>query len=494
MRIVTIRDRKGQGDLALYVRLRNVSVEYWDFVTGAWVPTEVANSRVYLTEYPDSSTVESRYQNSILLPPADLTIEYVRSFDGLVIGEETIDGGAVAGSGTGQNVVTVTALEGTTPVPNVLVQAWRGGVVVAAALTNVNGEAGLGLDTGAVEFVLTRASWGVFPTTTYTVIAGPQTLTVLGTASPPSPSVVPAFAVPIQVADAATRLLAGFSTIELSCSDDLGGTWRNLTAPTALAPSIASASTDATYRVGGLSVGFKVDGVTYTTTFDPLLPDLTPSQVAQAFNVTYPGIASAVGSTVVLTGPTVGSGETLEITSATASALGFRAGQVAYGAAQHIAIAPDTLLYSFVDPHGTSARRYRWRFSDNGGDPISPYMPYVYGSKQLTGVLISFGTARFAGSDGMSSPGQIIVANMTLYAQGMLLPGTSKAYAADEQGFVAIPLVQGATVRIAVDGTYLVRDIVVPSTPSFDIMQALTDAPDAYSVQTVPPLLTRRSL
>jgi hypothetical protein len=241
-------------------------------------------------------------------------------------------------------------------------------------------------------------------------------------------------------------------------------------------------------------VGFKVDGIEYTTTFDPLLPDLTPGQVAQAFNVTFPGIASAVGQKVVLTGPTTGSGETLEITSATAASLGFRAGQVAYGAAQHIAIAPDVLLYSFVDPLGTPARRYRWRFSDNGGSPISAYMPYVYGTQQLAGVLISFGTARFAGSDGMTSPGTIVVANMTLYAQGMLLPGTSKAYKADAQGFLAIPLVQGAVVRVAVDGTYLVRDITVPSTPSFDIMAALAAAPDQYAVQTVPPLLTRRSL
>jgi hypothetical protein len=63
-------------------------------------------------------------------------------------------------------------------------------------------------------------------------------------------------------------------------------------------------------------------------------------------------------------------------------------------------------------------------------------------------------------------------------------------------GFLAIPLTVGQTVRVAIDGTAVVREFVVPGPPNslFDLLQAIATANDPFTVQVPPPFLTRRSL
>lgn len=85
----TVRDTKGQGNSAVYARIRDVSGNFWNFITLAWVTPEVANCRIFLTEYADSDTLQSRYQAPLTPPAGDVIVEYVRLATFLVIAEES---------------------------------------------------------------------------------------------------------------------------------------------------------------------------------------------------------------------------------------------------------------------------------------------------------------------------------------------------------------------------------------------------------------------
>lgn len=399
--IATIRDRKGQGDGAIFIRLRNSSTEYWNFQTQQWGLEETSACRQFLIEYPDSSTVESRYQielPSSVLPAGLFIVEYVHISDASVIGEEEYTNTPPI-VGPGSNQVTVTATDGAgVPQLGVLVQAWKNGVLQVGVLTDAAGQVVIGLAAGPVTLVLTKTSWGAFPQHTMTVVAGSQSVTIQGTANPPGVPTPIAYGVLIPVGDVSARLQMGFSVIEMQSSDNESASWEPLTAPVATA--------------------------------------------------------------------------TLQA---------------------HIQLMPGVYAYSFLDPLGTSVRRYRWRYSANGAAPFSPFFPWVYGNRRVSSSSISIGTMRFVGVDGMISTGTIIISSIGPLTNGTVMADT-KTVTSDENGLLVSSFVRGSTVRIAIEGSSIVRNITIPDLDTFDIMQALADAPDMFTVQTVQPLLTRRSL
>jgi hypothetical protein len=232
-----------------------------------------------------------------------------------------------------------------------------------------------------------------------TVVPGPQSVAIQGTATPPGVILPTGYGLLITVGDVDARLLMGYSTIEVWSTDDEGAHWVALTAPVATA--------------------------------------------------------------------------TLQ---------------------SHIPLMPATYVYSFLDPQGTPTRRYRWRYSANGAAPLSPYFKWVYGTQRIATVPVSVGTMHFVGADGIIRQGTLLVAALDAASSGSVFVGATLLVNTDPTGFLAVPLVQGAKMRIAIEGTSIVRDITVPAAPTFDIMQALSAAPDQFSVQTVAPLLTRRSL
>ena len=92
MFLASIRDIKGQGNSAIYVRGRDATGNFWDFVGLAWVTPETADCRVFLNEFDDADITEARYQVSITLPAPLVAgvLEYVRFSDSRVLGEESI--------------------------------------------------------------------------------------------------------------------------------------------------------------------------------------------------------------------------------------------------------------------------------------------------------------------------------------------------------------------------------------------------------------------
>lgn len=161
-----------------------------------------------------------------------------------------------------------------------------------------------------------------------------------------------------------------------------------------------------------------------------------------------------------------------------------------------IVLVDGATIYNYYDVAGTSARRYRWRFSANGAAPISSYSQHHNGKPMpVAGAQLSVATARFTTLDGRPARRKMIFAVESQTEVGDFSIGQDTlSVESDENGYLQIPLVQGAVVRVAIEGTSIVRTITVPSTPSFNVLQAVADAPDEFTVQTVPPLLTRRSI
>jgi hypothetical protein len=155
-----------------------------------------------------------------------------------------------------------------------------------------------------------------------------------------------------------------------------------------------------------------------------------------------------------------------------------------------------TSLYNYYDTTGYKTSRYKWRFSANGAAPFSTYSQNVDGRPlPIAGALLSLGMARFVGVDGRPLKKTIIVAHEgDQVVAGYTVDSDTMTFSSDENGVVQVPLIQGARIRVAVEGTRIVRIITVPATDSFDLMEALSDAPDMFTVQTVAPMLTRRNI
>lgn len=110
--LATVRYLQGQGNAALYVRLRDGAGLYYDFVNGTWEAVDAADNRTFLTEVDDASAIESRYSVTVSLPEvnAPTVLEYVRVADSMVIAEESIPSrSAVTGGPWGGTALTSVA-------------------------------------------------------------------------------------------------------------------------------------------------------------------------------------------------------------------------------------------------------------------------------------------------------------------------------------------------------------------------------------------------
>jgi hypothetical protein len=301
----------------------------------------------------------------------------------------------------------------------------------------------------------------------------------------------------ISVADVDTLLTLGFSKIEIWCSTDEGATYQELTASEAQPPRLLAEPAKTEYRVGGFSLRFRLDGgEELSVDFEPYLRTATVEQVAELVNDVSPGLATVQDNTLLLTGPTSGRLGSVEVTYCDAHDL-FASPAKAYGQDARIPLVLGVPLYSYTDVAGEPDHRYKWRFSDDGENPVSTFSERVFAQvARVSGVDLSIGVARFIDSEGRPYQGRIISAPVGGdQVSGFVVVGNAaKTYVADEKGFLQIRFVQGARMRIALEGTDIIKEIVVPAVPSFDLLEVIGAAPDQFTVQTTEPFLTRRSL
>lgn len=306
--------------------------------------------------------------------------------------------------------------------------------------------------------------------------------------------------VPILVANDTTLIGLGYSRIEVWASIDSGNSYQEVTAASPMAAAIESAEALTTFRMGGKTLEFKVNQTTsYSVAFSSLLDYWSPSQVAGRINEVAPGVATVNDARVRLTSPTTGRASQIEITYSDAEDLGWTAGFAATGQDQRITLVSGTRIYEYVDMAGSTAARYKWRFSANGAAPLSEYSDYVFGSvlPLVSSGQLSVGTATFVALDGTPFKAKVIIAadqNPTVISGFTLANAKPLVIESDANGFIQFTLVRGAKVRVAIEGTTFVREITIPNAASFDLITLMADAPDPFTIQSQPPFLVRRSI
>jgi hypothetical protein len=301
----------------------------------------------------------------------------------------------------------------------------------------------------------------------------------------------------IPASNVQSLLTAGYTHIEVWLSEDDGDTWREITSNVAEHAEVLSTTARNSFALGGLSLYVKMDGGgEQEIFFDPILAYWTPDQAAARINQVLLGAAVSLDQTVILSSPATGRAGTIEIVSSPAGF--FTNGAGAAGADARIPLSADSVLYPYYDVAAVASNaRYRWRFSADGLSPFSKFSPWVPPAAPAADPSkISIGYMTFLGLDGSAAKGRLIIAedHPEMLGGAAVYSSQPLLYEADETGFVQAPLLRGAHVRVGIESSTLIRSITVPDAASFDIMQALSTATDMFTVQTVPPLLTRRSL
>jgi len=303
----------------------------------------------------------------------------------------------------------------------------------------------------------------------------------------------------ILVANAASLFQQGHTRIEVWRSDNGTGPWQEITSSSPTAAVLTSSKPQTQFRMGGRTLRFKVNGgtersITFPTTFEYW----TPEQVKDLLLPIAPGLVSLdTDGRVLITSPTVGRVSSLEITYCDADSLGWSAGDAVRGTDARPALSPGQPSYLYSDVAGFPADKYKWRFSGNGANPISAFSVPAPGAQPSVSGAVSICSAIFVGVDGRPVRRKVLVSTLDApqsisgFLVGNNFPLT---YEADENGYVQFALLQGSKVRVAIESTLFVREFVVPSTPTFDLLTAMSDAADPYTIQRAPDLIIRRSL
>lgn len=302
----------------------------------------------------------------------------------------------------------------------------------------------------------------------------------------------------ITTANVASLIAQGYTKLEIWVSIDLANSYQEITSSTALPATLTSLPANTLYDMnGGKLLKFSINGapevsVTFNGNF---VRYWSPTQVATQINLSAAGVASVVNNSVILSSITTGRVSTLLITYNDATELGFTETQMGIGLDSRVTLAGGTVIYSYIDMAGSTAYKYKWRYSANGVNPISDFSEPIYGNTVPFAVPVSIGTATFVGIDGRPQKRTIIIGldDVPFVTSGFAVGNELvQTYTADNNGFIQVPLIRGARVKIALEGTSYVREIIVPNTSTFDLLAAMSVVTDPFTIQVPPPFLIRR--
>jgi hypothetical protein len=306
----------------------------------------------------------------------------------------------------------------------------------------------------------------------------------------------------ILVGNVVDLLGMGFTRIEVWASEDQGNSYFEITDGVAKLAVLDSDLPQNFFPLGGKLLKLSLnEAPEVSIPFSSVTPLWTPAQVVSRINEVIPGHATENAGKVRLTSATPGRTSTIRVTYSDCVELGWSDLPLVRGKDVRPTLVSDTYLYTHIDLAGRDSYRYKWRFSVNGSLPISDFSnPPVYGSVQDTvdSDSLSVAIGKFMGMDGKPQKTKLIVAAASTpyqYSSSLLMANSRPLIVeSDESGYFQMTLIRGLKVRVAVEGTAFVREFTVPSTPTFDILQAMADAPDPFTVEVPLPFLIRRSI
>lgn len=160
---------------------------------------------------------------------------------------------------------------------------------------------------------------------------------------------------------------------------------------------------------------------------------------------------------------------------------------LAFGRDAHVALVRGKERYYFIDQRGASDYFYRTRFRSRLDNTVSSFTQPSYAGHPL-GVSkenIVCGRLELVGIDGRPLK-NILVRVFNRFApqtvENKLVAGVVVDGLTNEYGLLELNLVRGVEVTVAIDGTSIVRDIMVPTDVSVGVFNLLdpTAGPDDY--------------
>jgi hypothetical protein len=289
--------------------------------------------------------------------------------------------------------------------------------------------------------------------------------------------------------------------------------WSAARVPKTAKDEPASPVTGASTVLVGLDLDLRInekaaDDITVTFTgADPLtFADAATQIIAQGQNK----VTSYVDEDGVLVVETTqtGNGSTLRVLESDAAAiLGLPTDDVqgfAFGREARISLSQGKEVYPFVDNRGSGSYFYRTRFRNQLNATFSEFSP-SFSADQALGISASnivCGRLDLVSLDGKP----LRSVEVTIYnsyhfnlVEDRLVTEGQQSRTTDNDGHVEFSLVRGTRVTVAISGTSIVRDIVVPTDPELSVFPLLgpeaAAGDDVFKVQ-VPVLIAaeRRSL
>jgi hypothetical protein len=218
--------------------------------------------------------------------------------------------------------------------------------------------------------------------------------------------------------------------------------------------------------------------------------------VVDLLNMTVPGLVASddgAGKLNLVTGMK-GTRASLEITNGSANAaLGFVTGQSDSGEDKNIQLMRGVSSYSYEDRFGAPTNYYRTRYLNSFSGNFSDWSDWILGvsGSGVQPANLIFGIIKLAGVDGAALVNaKVTVVNVynPIIQDGYFIAGRSKTVITDGIGQAQVTLVRGSTIDVIVEGTTVVRRILVPSVgTSFDLLDPTIQTDDAFGIQ-VPDL------
>jgi hypothetical protein len=251
-------------------------------------------------------------------------------------------------------------------------------------------------------------------------------------------------------------------------------------------------------------LSLKIDqGAQVDVLFTGLAP-LSTDQVVTQINAAVGAIVATNDHNVLrLTSTLTGTVSKIVAVGGSANSIfGWQDGQWALGLDAHITLQQDVSAYNYVDHDGMAGYFYVCQFYNTtnalesaDSDPFEGDVGTLVPANKLCTMRVDLVDAR-----GIAVPGQEI----TFYPQHELLEVAPYQVAlnrapitvvTNNAGHAEVTLVQGLHVRVAFEGTSIIRDIMIPNSTSADLLHEMSSVPDPFDIKRIPfPIAPRRSI
>lgn len=174
---------------------------------------------------------------------------------------------------------------------------------------------------------------------------------------------------------------------------------------------------------------------------------------------------------------------------------------VAEGRDPRLSLVEGVEVYSFLDPHGDEDFTYKARFRARLTGVQSALSAPITRAIGVSPTQIIRGFVRLADVAGRPLLGHAVLIHNNFTGaviDQFTMAGGSQSRLTDKDGYVEFRLVRGLKITVAITGTNLVRDLVVPADPAittFNLLDPALGKDDLFQVQ-VPQLdvAARRSI